>query len=171
MKATKYELDINERLRKSLTSRLDKKQYFIVSTNRVVLNNAYGIVCSDYIYINDNIDGKVINTLKCQDPLYPSFLTIFPQSNKTIILFSNLKRHDSVFNELQSYIKNLSENELKVLFSNIIIKACETVCFSPKLWQEYGECKQEYFTNIYQEQNKFYNLISNVDPEINLFTK
>lgn len=169
LKATKYELDINERVRKSLTSRLDKKQYFVINTHRIELNNAYGIVCSDYVYINDNIDGKVINTLKCQEPLYPSFLTIFPQENKTVILLSNIKRDDHIFKELLLYIKYLSENELKILFSNIILRACETVCFSPKLWQLYGENKQNYFTNIYQEQNKYYNLISKMNSEINLF--
>jgi hypothetical protein len=168
-KATQYALKTLERLRASFNSRLNKKEFFAVNTCLVTLPEEYRLVCCDCNYIDYNIDGSIINTRSINNKLFPSFLTVFPQHGKTYILFSYLKIHRHIFNKLINHIISIKTNELKILFSNIMLGTCETICFSPALWQSYGQQKQDEYTKLYQRDEKYSKLVASLNSDVNFF--
>ncbi|MGD6849254.1 hypothetical protein [Rossellomorea aquimaris] len=122
-----------EDLKQVMTINLLKEKYGKLESFTLSIPFQNTIASSSLLYIYADLNGRPFN----QKLKYPSFLSIFPQNDSTIVLFSYLKKHRSYFSELISQIHNASDYQKELIFSNILMKYGDNIVFSPNKFQRF----------------------------------
>lgn len=119
-----------EQLKQIMNNNLLRERYEKIETITINIPVKNTIAVSSLVYIYADLNGKPFNhQLK-----YPSFLSIFPQNDSTIVLFSYLKKQRSHFSELIKQINTAPDYQKELIFSNILMKYGDNIIFSPSVF-------------------------------------
>ncbi|MGM9979609.1 MAG: hypothetical protein ACI33J_12480 [Clostridium sp.] len=114
---------------------LKREKYNKLETvvKEVKVNNI--IASSSLVYIYSDLNGFPFNKhLK-----YPTFITIHPQDNKTLVLLSYFKKDKSYFQKFINQIKNVNKEQQELIISNILLKYGSNIVFSPKEFRKFSK--------------------------------
>ncbi|WP_455931312.1 hypothetical protein [Priestia aryabhattai] len=156
-----------ENIRNYLNKTLDNKSFSDIVTRTFVFPEEYKFVVSNAFYLAVDHLGNVINGNN-EDIL--TTLTVVPEKNKTLVLFSYPKQHNKKFSPFMNYINKSNLLERKKIFSTLIATYTENIAFNPKLWDSMEEQQKNLFYDVYEAT-----LINKYSPfiayDLNLFTK
>lgn len=130
---------------------LSKKHYFKVCTDTIVFEQEFPVAVCQYCTVEDDFEGNIINDLgNLYSELYYSFISIFPQNGKTYVLISYMKKHRNTnIANLGKYLLKQSENDQKIMISNLILTCCENFVISPKTWGSFSDDQKELIAQIF----------------------
>ncbi len=163
-------LDMNS-IKKILDEKLMDKEFDSIETFSIAFDQDYKFAVSSIFNLEYDFNNQIVNNLaNIKDEMKPLFLTIFPQNNKTYVLFSYLKKHMEAYRFLKEQLLNSSFEDKTKKISLLITLYCENFVYSPEKWDELTLKDKEKFkflfhTTIYQEKLNFMNL----SPPINFF--
>lgn len=168
-----YQLNLNacnnlERLRASFNINLQKEKYHHLITKTIIFNSECHIAASSYIYMPHDVYGNKVNNLSSAKNNKPLFLTVFPQSGKTYIIMSYLRKDAGYFQFIEKQIVEQTEEVQKKILSNIIAKYISNFYLSPSRWYALNAEKRN---RVVQQLNKVlgYKESSFLDNDIDLF--
>lgn len=157
--------------KEKLNQALDNKNFDILETLIITLHREHKIAVSSFFIMKNDFNGDTINLMTdFSKELKPFYLTIFPQSGKTYVLFSYLKKHKETLAPVLAQIyKNKSVNDIKKNISNIIAIYSENFVISPITWDKISEQEQSIFYNIFFENSTYDKKDLSKLENINLF--
>ncbi|SSY69950.1 Uncharacterised protein [Priestia megaterium] len=168
-----YQLNLNacnnlEGLRTAFNINLQKKKYHHLITKTIVFDSEFHIAASSYIYMPHDVYGNIVNNLSSAKNNKPLFLTVFPQSGKTYIIMSYLRKDAGYFQFIEKQIVEQTEDVQKKILSNVIAKYVSNFYLSPSRWYALNAEKQN---RVIQQLNKVlgYKGSSFLDNDIDLF--
>ncbi|MDF9841776.1 MULTISPECIES: hypothetical protein [unclassified Paenibacillus] len=139
--------DAEERLeiaRVRMNGFLDYGYFDELITEVIEFPEEYHIATSATVIIEKDLEGNIVNDLNdFQTALAPTFVTVFPQSGKTYVLLSYLKRNQRRFKFIKSQILTKSVPEQKIIISNLLISYVENLAFSPIKWRQLDDSMQK----------------------------
>lgn len=120
----------------------------LIIFNNSIVNKMYTTIRSAYCYLDEEIkiaacstlaleydlNGNKLQALSDSSPLKKLFLNIFPQNNRTHIIFSWLMSSDHTYLPFKKQIENLTREQIIYLINNILPTYIENVTINPKLW-------------------------------------
>lgn len=124
-----------DKLKAGLTTNLSRGRFDRIETHVFESNKSNTIACSSMPFIMTDLEGNLFN----RQLNIPAFLTIIPQGDKTIILFSYFKKTKLHFEKLIKQMESLSVEENEIVFSNIIMRYCQNVVFPPKKFDNFNK--------------------------------
>jgi len=140
-----------EEIRISMNINLSRERYFKLETILVEVDVQNTIACSCVPYIAMDLNGYVFNhNLK-----YPSFLTIIPQGNVTVVLLSFFKRHKSHFRNFINQITSASKEEKELIISNILLKYGDNIVFSPTQFNKFNKRALDVFAYGFNNRTQY----------------
>lgn len=154
-----------------LNEALDNKNFDILETLIIKLHGEYKIAVSSFFAVENDFNGDTINSMSDFSKELKAFcLTIFPQSGKTYVLFSYLKKHKKTLGSVLTQIqKNRSVDDIKKVISNIIVVHTENFVISPSTWDKIPEQEQSIFYKVYFENSSYLEISLSKLEDINLF--
>ncbi len=148
------------------------RDYDIIYSKRIQLNGASLLAVNSTFSLNYDFDGnQIYNPYDYLIELPTIFLNVFPQGNKTNIIFScfsdHLKKYEKIFDQLEKF--NISQ--LENVVSQIIVVHCENLFISPNRWLKITKNKRDLFVSRYEETMVQLPEISYllIPPPLNLF--
>lgn len=149
---------------------LKKQDFDAIGTFVIELHGKYEIAVSSAFAMEYDLQGNKINDFSDLDrDLKFSFLTVFPQGNKTFILLSFYQQDKRLFSFINNQIKKRSVAEQKHIVSNLILSHVENLVLSPRTWSSFTKEKQDFVKEFFSTTvNSFDNNLSNL-KDINLF--
>ncbi|UOO43862.1 hypothetical protein I0292_26140 (plasmid) [Priestia megaterium] len=156
-----------ENIRKFLNEKLDNKCFSEITTHSFVFPEEYKLVVSNVFYLYADNLGKEINGAN-EDII--STLTVLPQENETIVLFSYPTQFDVKFRDFMKYIDQSDLEERKKIFSMLIAVYTENIALNPKLWDSMEEEQKKMFYIIYEGTVKD-KITPFIALDLNLFTE
>lgn len=142
-----------DKLKHSWSYNLDSENYNNIVTDSITFNRDYKISASSWFLMNEDFEGNIVNNLKPtfypKVDLRPTYLTIFPQNNKTEILFSYHRKHRNYFNFFREQVSNLRMDLQKSRISKLIIYYVENLFISPKKWNSLENNKKKHITKTF----------------------
>lgn len=157
--------------KEQLNEALDNKNFDILETRTIKLHREYKIAVSSFFAVENDFKGDTVNLMSDFSKELKAFcLTIFPQSGKTYILFSYLKKHKKTLAPVLTQIqKNKGVNDIKKIISNIIAFHTENFVISPNTWDKIPKQEQVIFNNIFFENLFCLEINLSKLEDINLF--
>lgn len=108
------------------------RKFSKIETNTFELSFESLIAVNSVLTIKYDFQGNLINDLNdFSTTPAPIFLSVFPQTGKTFILFSWLARNSEIYQGIISKLNSFSDSELELYFSKLIIEHCENLFMSP----------------------------------------
>ena len=165
--------NILEYFSNELIKQRDIRNFDIINTSTFSLSYESLIAVNAFFYMPYDFQGNLINDLS--NPLKtpaPIFLNVFPENGKTIILFSYLTDDFNTYRNMLSKLDSLSNSQIELFFSNLIITHCENLFMSPLKYKEISKKLRRLFVSKFMETfTKSYdsNYLSNVS--INIFKR
>ena len=149
----------------------EERNYDVVRTKSFVFPFFSQFAVSTVFYVPYDLDGNTINYFLEKSPLNPLFCTIFPQNNKTYVIFSyptySIPAYEPLFKQLDS-----SNYDSQEVISNLVINNAENFFMSKEKYDALNESeksdlnsKRTYFLPFF---NKHY---LRRKPSLNLFQK
>lgn len=140
-----------------------------IGTSTIEFYGHYQIAASSAFAVEYDLQGNQINDFSNPDQdLKFTFLSVFPQGNKTFVLLSFYRRDKKLFSFINRQIKKRSISEQKIIISNLLLSHVENLVLSPRAWnkllEEQDFIRQMFLTTV----NSFENHLSNL-KNINLF--
>ncbi|MCF7796082.1 SEC-C domain-containing protein [Patescibacteria group bacterium] len=134
----------------------ETKNYEIIRSFSFELNKKYLIAVNSAFTLEYDLEGNIINDFKEYNSLKEEkkllFLNIFPQKEKTIIIFSWLSRDNFYYSKFKNQLISLNENE-KIRILNLIISYyIENIAINPDIW---GSLKKEEKENFIFSSKRF----------------
>lgn len=124
-----------EELKIAMNTNLHKRRYHKLETVVIELNIKNTIACSSLIYIYSDLNGYPFNPkLKL-----PSFITIFPHHDVTLVLLSFFKKHKTNFEVLINQITSASEAQQEMIISNLLLKYGDNIILSPSQFDKFNK--------------------------------
>lgn len=164
-----------------LNDALNNSNFGIIKSNVIELNYqikfATTFIYSPLFDFNKNKLNYDAMVQFSKERLKLNFVTIFPQENTSIIIYSWLAEDNEYFQTIESSLSSENITEMKRIFNNIIPEYSENIVFSPKFWENLSEAqKKEFNMKIVGESSDPYNSMINkmyIDerPGFNLFRK
>lgn len=170
LKGTKIALEQMEREKIQFNNALNHSDFGIVGTYIIEFHGFYEIAASSSFAIEYDLNGNQINDLSnFSKELKLTFLTVFPQGNKTFILISFYRKNKKIFSFISNQIMKRSINEQKVIISNLLLAHVENLVLSPRLWSKLLIEKQDSIKQMFlRSADTFENNLSNLQ-DVNLF--
>ena len=128
------ERDFNQ-LKIVLNTNLHNERYNKIQTEVIEIPVKNTIASSSLAYIYADLHGHPFNKLL----KFPSFLTLIPQDNTTYFLFSYLSKHKHYFKEFINQLRDVKENEIELVISNLFLKYGDNLCFSPQIFEKFSQ--------------------------------
>ena len=127
-----------------------QRQYDIISTTIKELPYESLVAVNSCFVIEYDFDGNLINDLENTSKIPAHiFFNVFPQKNKTFILFSCLTENLNIYQGIISKIEEFHLLELEIFFSNLIISHCENFFISPPKWRNLSNRLKTMFIQKY----------------------
>lgn len=169
LKGTNNILEQMEKERIQFNNALNHSNFGIIGTYIIEFHGFYEIAASSSFAIEYDLKGNQINNLSdFSKELKITFLTVFPQGNKTFILISFYQKNKKIFSFINNQIMKRSINEQKVIISNLLLNYVENLVLSPRLWNLLIK-KQDFIKQMSLRSIKtFENNLSNIQ-DVNLF--
>lgn len=149
-----YDLSIRDSLRhkKLLDEALLNQDYGIVETVSFELEGATGIAVCTGFYLEYDLKGKIVNKLaEAEKEMKLLMVNVFPQNNRTIVLFSWLKEHSSTYHEFREQLLSLDSNEIIQLLNNLIPAYSENVAYNPDFIDNWNELEKKSYLQVFQQ--------------------
>lgn len=159
-----------ERCKNIFYNSLQSKSYYRIETDVIVFDSEYSFAVSAAFYLLGDLSGKLKN-----DPLNPSkyiapfFLTVFPDCGKTFVLMSYFKKDKEIYSFLKNQVVNNTEEQQKIIISNMIVMNTENIVFSPDKFNCMPKEEIETFYKIYNETAAFQPAILAPYKGLNIF--
>lgn len=149
-----YELSLrdNKRHKDIFDQALFNNDYSIVETVSFRIPSKSEIaVCSGF-FLEYDIKGKSINRIDSkQDDMSLLMLTVFPQDNETVVLFSWLNADAELYSEFKEQILGLTPAELVQLLNNLIPSYCENVVYNPDFIKSLSDENRAEYLQVFNE--------------------
>lgn len=124
-----------------------EKMYSIITTDILILDHEYPIAVSSASDLDYDYCGKLIPHSETR--LEQFYISIFPENNKTYILFSYLKEDANLYSNIMNQIKNSSQ--IESMLSVLIAGHCENVFFKPSYYEVYIRNQEESISKLVQQ--------------------
>ncbi len=123
----------------------NKQRFWKIRTLTIEIKYEIPIAVSSQFKLERGINNEIINNL-ILDTNVPKmmYLTMFPQSGKTLILLSYRKEHQESFESL-AQINQMTEKDKEIIISNIITNYCENLVINEEYWDKLGHDIQKKF--------------------------
>lgn len=106
----------------------EKRKYKDFETNVFVLDFPCKVACSSIISPWFGFKGEEINSQDINpDKQYVVYINIFPNNNKTYILFGTTKNDKGKFKSFFRYLKSLDKNSLKRALTAVLLCYCQNI--------------------------------------------
>lgn len=128
------------------------QDYGVVETVSFELEGAAKLAVSSGFYLEYDIKGKRVNQLA--DPkkeMKLLMMNVFPQNEKTIVLFSWLKEVSNTYSEFRDQLLNLNLEEKIQLLNNLIPAYCENVAYNPEFIDTWNEIEKNNYLQVFKE--------------------
>lgn len=138
------------------------KNYNIIDSKLFCLDSKINFAASTSFIPEFDIDDNIFIDIysKKEKRLPIVFLTVFPQNEKTYILFSWLKEDIEALNRYVNQLSLLEENDIKEYINKSIPKYTENFAINPAVWKNKTE----------EEKNTFIDAFLNIDIGLNLIS-
>ncbi len=144
---------------------INKEKYDEINSFSFVLDREYMLAVSSAFSPDFNLNSFEINNFSFDTGRVKIlFLSIFPQENKTHIIFSWLKEDEEIFKSFRKISDYKKKERIKIL-NNIIVTYIENFVISPKLWNNFSSQEQENF------MTDFMNAAETIEDKNILFKK
>lgn len=129
---------------------LINKKFDEIETKTVKLDKEYPIAVSSIFAPEYDFNSKIINDLSNKRvPLKDLFFTIFPEENKTYVLFSFFKKESESFDYLDTQVLSKKDNEIIKKLNLLISCHCENFVYSPNRWKRISSKEKNKFINSF----------------------
>lgn len=123
-----------------------QNDYSKLLTKTITLDYAVNFTVATAITPIYDIIGKKINDLKnIKKPLNFLFINIFPEEDKTYLLFSWFRYSNSVYRKWFYQFLNLTEQQRTNFLNRFIPLQAENFYISPRLWNIWNENEKQIF--------------------------
>jgi hypothetical protein len=141
-----------------------------IGTSTIEFYGHYQIAASSAFAVEYDLQGNQINDFSNPNKdLKFTFLSVFPQGSKTLVLLSFYRKDKKLFSFINSQIKTSSISEQKVIISNLLLSHVENLVLSPRVWNKLLEKQQDFVRQMFLTTvDSFENHLSNL-KNINLF--
>jgi len=131
-------------------------------TKKIILDDECGLAISSAITFPFDFEGNQLDhlTIELEKPSLPLLVSIFPQRGKTFILMSFLKEGESMYYFLDDQLFKKDQKTKKKLLSNLILKNCSNIVFSPKIWDKLSRRKKDQFIDMFTP-----NMLEDFNPD------
>jgi len=158
--------------RKAMNINLDKERYYKIVTTNLIFNEEFPIAVSSTLFIEYDLENNQINEyVNPNKSLIPSFLTVFPQSGKTFILFSYFKKHENQFKRFETQLRHLDIEKQKIILTNLIVNYVENFFINPDYFSSMDEKMKSEIDALYNTTIGLINKPVIIKPKANLFYK
>jgi len=167
---TEIALEQLEREKLILNTSLEECRFEILKTYIIEFHGHYDVAASSLFSIKHDLYGNQINDIQnLKKDLKHTFLSVFPQGNRTFVLISFYRKDQSYFSFFNDQIMKKSIAEKKVIISNLILYHVENFVISPKLWRNLSQENKDTIRQVFLKTvNSFENRLSHL-ADINLF--
>ena len=163
-------LETYENFRKSTNINLDRQRYFKICTIRSSFNSEFPVAVSSTLFLEYDLENNAINEYtNPMKPLIPSFLTVFPQSGKTYVLFSYFNKHMNFFRKLKNQFVELDLNMKKVVITNLIVNYVENFFVNPDYFSSLDDKMQKEIDELYNYTVSLIEKPMVINSNVNLF--
>jgi hypothetical protein len=130
----------------------------------------YQIAASSAFAVEYDLQRNQINDFSnLTKDLKFTFLSVFPQGNKTFVLLGFYRKDKKLFSFLNSQIKKRNISEQKIIISNLLLSHVENLVLSPRVWNKLLEEQQDFVRQMFLTTvDSFENNLSNL-KNVNLF--
>lgn len=160
-----------EKQRIAMNINLDNRNYNKIHTDVIIFEQEYHMSVSGICTILTDLLGNDVNTIAINPLDFGDlYLTIFPQNGRTYVLLSYLSKHKTKFEFIKKQIMTKTEEEQKIILSNIIAMYCnEYFVVSPKRWEELSETKKEEFYKLVSQTTWVYPYQLVMNKQVDIF--
>lgn len=148
-----------------------KDKYNVIVTAALQINEELPVAVSSTFNMELAHDGSLINDLSPAGysiRMKPCFLTVFPQNGKTYGLISYFRRDRGSYDFLKG-LNELSDNEKKVLLSNLIPSYTENFTAEPSYWESLSDNTKSKYSVLFGNSFKTERTPFVADPSFSLF--
>ena len=155
---------------KKLKKDLEVSKFKSILTEIIKINKPISFVVSSLFNLTHDLDGRILYQSNPYILRKPVFLHAFPQGNGSFVLLSCLEEDASIFLPFFQEIKRAKNEKLCKTISNIIIRNCENVFFSPDKWDAFDEQNKQRIYQNFEEAIKNRDSLNIRDVSIDLFS-
>lgn len=149
-----YDLAIrdNDRHKKIFDQALLNQDYGIIETVSYSITCAAKIaVCSGF-FLEYDLKGKRVNKLDdSENKMKLLMVNVFPEDDRTIVLFSWLKEDSATYSEFREQLLSLNLEEKIQLLNNLIPAYSENVAYSPDYIDNWNEFEKSSYLQVFQQ--------------------
>jgi len=149
-----YDLAIRDNIRhkKIFDQALLNQDYGIVETVSFDLEGAARFaVCSGF-FLEYDLKGKRVNQLAdLENGMKLLMVNVFPQNDRTIVLFSWLKEDSNTYSEFREQLLSLNSEEKIQLLNNLIPAYSENVAYNPDYIDSWNEYEKKSYLQVLQQ--------------------
>lgn len=149
-----YDLAMRDNIRhkKIFDQALLNQDYDIVETVSFNLESAARFaVCSGF-FLEYDLGGKRVNQLAdLENGMKLLMVNVFPQHNRTIVLFSWLKEDSDTYSEFREQLLSLNSEEKIQILNNLIPAYCENVAYNPDYIDSWNEHEKKSYLQVFQQ--------------------
>lgn len=147
---------------------LVSKDYSSIEMVKFELDESIKFAVSSGFFLEYDLNGNIVNRLGSEN-MKLLMMTIFPQDNKSYIIFSWLKEHSSVYNKFKEQLCSLDVDELKQCLNNLIPLYCENAVYNPVLINSWSEDERVSYIEVFDEFLEYmYGKIPKEEGKLNL---
>jgi hypothetical protein len=141
---------------KTFVGNIGTSNYSFLETKTIILNREFLIAVNSSINPQYDFDGSYISDLMDFQNLPKAlFVNVFPQSGKTYILLSYLKRNSRYFEFLDSQLLNKREDVQRIRLSNLLATNIENIALSPTIWNKMSKADKDAYLGLFKETIEF----------------
>ncbi|WP_404460861.1 YecA family protein [Sutcliffiella horikoshii] len=149
-----YDLGISDNIRhkKIFDQALIDQNYGIVETVSFKLAGAARFaVCSGF-FLEFDLKGKRVNQLSdLENRMKILMVNVFPQNNRTIVLFSWLKEDSNTYSEFREQLLRLDSKQKIQLLNNLIPAYCENVAYNPDYIDSWNDQEKFSYLEVFRQ--------------------
>lgn len=150
-----YELSIKDfHFHKEMFDKsLIEESYTGIETLVLTLDKEVNIALCSGFAVEYDLKGNKLNDVTSleEEPLKFFTFNLFPQGDKTIVLFSWLQKDRDFYKGYIDQLVSLTPKELERYLNNLIPSYVENLAVNPALWDQFSEEQKDEFLQIYLE--------------------
>ncbi|WP_063562899.1 SEC-C domain-containing protein [Paenibacillus sp. O199] len=147
-----YDLSTNDNdyTKKIYDEALLTNDYAAVETVEIVLQKEVLFSVSSGFYLEYDLTGRKINDLlNPESQVHLMTLNVFPDNDRTVILFSWLRRSSEVYFDFKQQLLGLTDTQLQQLLNSMIPSYCENVVYNPDFIDNMSSSKKSDYLKVY----------------------
>lgn len=157
--------------RKIINNALKKSNFKYFDTYILEFRGTHGLAVSSVFDMEYDFKGNQINNLlDFEKKTKLIFLTVFPQGQKTFVLFSFYRKYRKIFSSVWQQISSQDTQQRQIMISNLILAYVENFVLSPSLWKNLSSEEKHTIKGFFMESlEPFQKHLSEIKM-INLFS-